>query len=410
MGTFFDVRDVTTAWKLAVIVQALNPLNGFADLSAALQLLGVNGNPRRLFAARPGIPSFLWVDTGEQVLVFASGILTAFDGLAVFASTLQPLTRVGSWTANDACVGAAGIIYTALGDRFVPGPRSWCLVGHSYGGSSLCALAGLLDSARVIADLQLLSFGSPRPGDSTLSDELTKFSVRRIMNSDDPVPRFPPHLDEAPLLSVAAGYAVAARWAGYTQPAGGLVAWPDGTLRTAQLPPQFIPITDVTLLGWALSDRGFFATGHQIGKYTQRLQAAAFAAAQVAGTLSVGSSPEPTAALSPARFQAAQSGTLTPSLSLPEVVMPQGFIPATYRAKAVKVMPNVYMVQWMGMNVMTGTNRSNARALARGLNAFLRRMQGASSADHTAFNAALAAYWLVCVSSSLGFNPPLVVT
>lgn len=410
MGVRYDVRDIATAWKLSVVVAALNPLNGFAFLSPALEQLGVNGAPRRLFAARPGIPSFLWVDTGDQVLVFASGILTALDGLSVFAATLQPLFRVGTWAANDACVGAAGVMYTALGDRFPPGPRSWCLVGHSYGGSSLCALAGLLDSARVIADLQLLTFGSPRPGDATLRDELTKFTVRRIMGSDDPIPRFPPHLDEAPLLSAAAGFAVASRWASYTQPAGGMVVWPDGDLTTAQLPPQFIPVTDLSLLGWALSDRGFFATGHQISKYTQRLKAAAFAAAQVAGMLSVGAAPEQAAALSPARFQAAQQGNLSPSLSPPEVVMPQGYIPPTYRAKEVKVMPNVYVVQWMGMNVLTGTNRSNARSLARGLNAFLRRMQGAASAQHTDFNAALAAYWLVCVSSSLGFNPPLVVT
>ena len=89
--------------------------------------------------------------------------------------------------------------------------------------------------------------------------------------------------------------------------------------------------------------------------------------------------------------------------------MSQGYIPVQFRAKA-ELIGGQYVVTWMSGIVLIGHTKSNARSLANKLNLFLRTMQGASSADHTAFNNALASYWTVCSGSGLGFNPVLVVT
>lgn len=410
MALTIDVRQIADVQRLVGVVAALNPYAGFNDVPAALGRFAGGPFSYQVFPRTPPSPAFLWMDTGSQVVVAAAGIETTQDGLAVFASSLQPLVTEGSWRASDAVLSGGRGMFGNLGDRFSSGPRSWVLAGHSYGGSCLCALAGLLSNAGVVADLQLLTFGSPRPGDSTLRDLLTNFVVRRVMNSDDPVVRFPPHIDEAPALCLTAGFEATLQWSRYVQPQGGLVLWPDGTQQTRQLPTQLLPVTDLTLGGWALSDRGFFATGHRIAEYQFRVAEAASMAAASPPVPLTGSGPEQGGPLSPQDFSAVAAGASVAVSPFGGPTMSQGYIPPQYRAVAFKSMPLDYRVRWMGVVVLSGTNRSNARSLARGINGWLRRMQGAKSADHTQFNAALAAYWLVCVSSSLGFNPPLNVT
>jgi hypothetical protein len=410
MALFIDVRSWPDVQRLVQVVAALNPYAGFGDVPAALGRFDGGPFGYQVFPRSPPTPSWLWMDTGNQVVVASAGVSTVQDGLAVLSSTLQPLVRVGSWSSTSAQIDAARLMLASLGDRFARGPRSWVLAGHSYGGSILCVLAALLADAGVVSDLQLCSFGAPRPGDNALSLILARYTVRRYQNSDDPVPRFPPHLVEAPAATLAAPFPVAVAWSLFVQPQGGVVLWPDGVVQTRQLPPSVLPIADAQLLGWALSDRGFFSTGHRIAEYQFRVAEATAAAAAFPPALTTGTGPEPTDPLTAQQLQAASTGGVASTSPIGGIVMSQGYIPPQFRAKAVKTGPLFYRVQWMGNNVLTGTSRSNARSLARGINGWLRRMQGAAFADHTAFNASLAAYWLVCVSSSQGFNPPLVVT
>jgi hypothetical protein len=405
-----DVRRIADVQRLVKVLASLNPLDSFSRLPAAVADVAWPPFQFRFFDRMPPVPAWVWIDTGDQVIVSLAGILTPQDGLAVFTNSLQPLTRFGAFSAADQVLSAARSVFGALGDRFVGGPRSWVLNGHSYGGSIALVLAAVLAAAGVVQDVQICTFGSPRPGDFSLRDVLAHWTVRRYMSSDDPVPRFPPHPFEAPALTLFTPVLVASQWAQYVQPQGGVVLWPDGTITVGQRPPQLLPITDLTLAGWALSDRGFFATGHRVSEYAHRVDLAAAAVLPSASNPIVGSPPERPAVLDAQTQQALATGAVPNPLSPLGGFPVQGFIPPQFRAKAVKTGPLVYKVMWMGRNVLTGTNRSNARSLARGVNGWLRRMQGAQSADHTAFNASLADYWLVCVSSSLGFNPPLVVT
>ncbi len=405
-----DVRRIADVQALIRLLASLNPLDSFSGLPAAVAEVAWRPFQFRFFQRMPPVPAWVWIDTGNQVIVSLAGILTPQDGLSVFTSSLQPLIKFGDFRSADIVLSAARSVFGALGDRFAGGPRSWVLNGHSYGGSIAEVLSAVLSAAGVVSDLQVCSFGSPRPGDVSLRDVLAKWTVRRFMASDDPVPRFPPHPFEAPALTLLAPLPVAGQWSQYVHPQGGVVLWPDGTITVGQLPPQVLPITDLTLAGWALSDRGFFATGHRVSEYLHRVDLAAAALLPSSSSFVIGSTPEQPAPLDPQTQQALATGAVPNPLSPLGGFPLQGFVPPQFRAKAVRTAPLVYKVMWMGRNVLTGTNRSNARSLARGINGWLRRMQGAQSADHTAFNASLADFWLVCVSSSLGFNPPLVVT
>jgi len=405
-----DVRSWPDVQRLVEVVAALNPYAGFGMVPASLGRFPGGPFGYQVFPASPPSPSWLWMDTGDQVVVASSGIATAQDGLAVLASTAQPLVSFGSWRTTDALLGIARGMFAQLGTRFQMGPRRWVLAGHSYGGAAACALAGVLTNAGVVSDLQVCSFGAPRPGDKSLSLLLQQFTVRRYMNDNDPVPRFPPHATEAPLAYLALPFPVALNWSLFVQPQGGVVLAPSGSVQTRSLPPSVLPISDVDLLGWALSDKGFFATGHRIAEYQFRVAEAAAAASAFPPSLTTGTGPEADDPLTADKLTALLAGSGVNPSPFGGSSMSQGYIPPEYRATFFKAMPLDYRVRWMGFTVLAGLNRSNARALARGINGWLRRMQGAKSADHTAFNAALAAYWLVCVSSSLGFNPPLNVT
>lgn len=410
MAAQFDVRVLIDDALLLDVVAALDARNGYSLVPSALAALGGGPFSNRLIPRVPPAPAWLWCDTGDQVIVAASGISTPGDGLGVFASTLQPLSGPQAWKALASAVSVAQGMLAELRPLFLNGPRRWVLSGHSYGGALLAALAGLLGELRAVEDLQLLTFGSPRPGDSSLASYLTRYTVRRLMNTGDPVPRFPPHLTEAPTMTLLVPFGVALQWSRYLQPAGGLVLGNDGGLVVAELPAATLPVADAELLSWALSDRCFYATAHRVGEYQRRLSLAVAGSQSFTSSTLPGSRPEASAELTQQAFQAAAAVASAVLTSLEVRPMAQGYIPPDFRAKAVRLVTGDYGVQWFTGTIMMGHNRTNARSLANKLNLFLRVMQGAASADHTAFNAALASYWTVCTEASLGFNPPLVVT
>src|SRR5579872_1868652 len=275
MALDLDVRNLLDVQKLVHIVAALNPNTGYADVPSALARIGGGPFSTQLYPKSPPMPSWLYCDTGNQVIVAAAGITSPQDGLAVFASSLQPLAGVGTARIQGAALGAAQTMLGALQPRWVSGPRRWVLCGHSYGGATVLALACLLLERHLAQDVRVCTFGSPRPGDRSLADVLTAATVRRYMNAGDPVPRYPPHMSEAPTLTLAAGFPLALQWSRYTQPNGGVVLTSDGRTSAAQLPPSMLPLTDVQLLAWALSDRCFYATAHSIASYQIRVSLAA---------------------------------------------------------------------------------------------------------------------------------------
>jgi Lipase (class 3) len=410
MTSIFDVRNLVDVATLAAIVRSLRPFDPVNAIPAALGM--INGGPfdNRTFPRAPPLPAWLWCDTREQVIVCIDGILTTADGLNVFGSTLQPLSTVGNWSTNSALVDAADELMRQMAALLGRGPRHWCISGHSYGGSIACVLAALLSDGGFAKSVQVCSFGSPRPGSSSLASRLTRETVRRYMNDDDPVPRFPPRLTEAPLLVGAAGFGLAVQWGRYVQPQGGVVLDSMGHVHIHELPPFLLPITDLKLAGWAFSDRGFLATGHSMGEYLTRTLLAAAAGMPSAAPPVAGSQVEEQEQLTQQAFTLAVAGAAT-KVASPSEVSPvaQGYIPVLFRAKAELIGGN-YVVTWMGNVVLTGHNRNNARSLAAKLNLFLRVMQGAASADHTNFNTSLANYWTVCSGAGIGFNPVLVVT
>jgi hypothetical protein len=405
-----DVRDTHDALLLADTVAALNPLDHYKSVPDAVRQLTGGAASATLYPRSFPAPAWLWLDTATQVVVAFAGVLTAADGLGVFATTSLPPLRSDGWGGHPSCVIVARQALSRLAPTFGSGPRDWVLAGHSYGGGIAQTLAQLLAQASATRSVQVLTFGSPRPGDADLADKLSRFTVRRLMNAGDHIPRWPPHVDEAPLLLASLPSQFASSWPLYTQPGGGLVLSSAGELYVAPLPPVVPFAADLELGALVVGSQLFQATPHSISAYQSRLALARSSSTGVRVGPTVGSWTEAAGLAIASKTGAPFGGGATLTTPLDGGTLVAGYIPPTYRADWHHMGGSIYKVTWMGQTVMTGSTRSNARSLAKHLNTYLSKMQGAASVDHANFEMALSAFWQVCTQASLGFNPPLNVT
>lgn len=405
--------DVRTWRDTNAVLQLLPPL--WPDLQPATWLAAASQltSPPAAYATffRSGyVPSWAWIDDGNTVGVWCSGVATPQQGVLLFASTTQALTTSGSWRANGITLVAAQTMLSQLQLAGLGGRRQWLLVGHSYGGSALLVLAALLLQQLGPVTVQVVTFGSPRPGDVALSQALASSTVRRVMCDSDPVCRFPPKLWEGPTASLAAGLAVASVWAQYDQPAGGIQLDSRGNATAQPLPGNTLPIADVTLAQWAVGFNGPLSAAHSIQEYVRRVGAAAAGVIpQIGGALAAALA-ELAQPLDPAMFNAVANGApAIPPSPLATGESPMGYVPPLYRAKVVKI-GNAYTIQWMSGQIGIGTTKSNAKNIARHLNGLLSRFLTLKSLDHVQAPAQLTNWITAASSTGLGFNPPLNVT
>ena len=410
MAVLLNVRDIDSARYLAGLVNALY----YPDRATAVPLLvkeryGGNVSPAvspRLFP----VPPWCWFDGDTQTVVAVTGVLTVADGLGVFAGSVLGPVPVSTWGAHSLSLDAARAILPFLPVGSVFAPRDWVLTGHSYGGSIVCALAGLLVDSGLARSVNVLTFGSPRPGDAGQVTLLSRLPVRRYMTELDAVPRYPPHVDEAPALTLALPSPVARNFALFQQPYGGVVLYAGGTARAGALPPLVAATLEGQLALAALYRTIFASADHSMLEYIGRLDLVASGGKGLAAGPTVGSWTEAAAAAVMTTTGGGQFAGETPTPSQNGGTSMAGYIPPAFRAVEHNMGANVYKVVWMGQTILTGQSKSNAHTLAKYFNSFLRRMQTADSADHGNFSVAWSQYWSVCTEATLGFNPPLEVT
>lgn len=92
-----------------------------------------------------------------------------------------------------------------------PGERI-LLVGHSAGGAAAAVLAGLYRVANADREIDVLTFGCPRPGDVRLRNILKQINLRHIANDGDPIPGVPPRGDEIWPLSLIVPALLVNQW------------------------------------------------------------------------------------------------------------------------------------------------------------------------------------------------------
>lgn len=345
----------------------------------------------------------------DQMVLGIMGASTPRLFLNLFTGAFFPMVKAGAANVNRGTLPAAQQIVTNVSAAVPNFPLSLVIVGHSYGGALAQSVAAILAPQLPGTTIQVLTLGSPRIGDTSLSAAMGGVTLMRVFNEGDLIPRFPTHFSEAPTGMIALGLVATYQWNQFVQAGGGHVLDSLGRLAAQQLPALNYPILDVDLALWLQSRNALLSNEHSDHTYTTRL------------SLGASSTPAP----APPENVAGFKGELQPFLSdevflagpvagpalllMGGLIVQSVYIPPQFRFKWLKVGLD-YQVIWMSLLIAKGVSKSNARTMAKAGNKMLRVMQTLKSVDHTQFGAALQQYLAVASSSTNGFQPVLTVT
>lgn len=266
----FDSRDCHTQRRMAEVL--LRTYTG--DGTAAAALLQ-SYYPSAVISRTPNtssiFPGSLVAVIGTTTLVIISGTTTPqqwatqgmwgtagplsngrFSTLAVWQ---QAATRI-SWRVDNAGADATGPVV---------------LVGHSYGGAVASIMAAEYRLRSSERSIQLLTFGSPKPGDQRLVNLLGLVVQTHLVNDGDPVTFLPPSGPEMDLVSAVVPQAFFLRWQTWQNPTGRVVLRSNGTRVDS---PQPFPLY---ALLWRMAIEAVAGTvpepvtAHNMSEYVRRV-------------------------------------------------------------------------------------------------------------------------------------------
>lgn len=171
-----------------------------------------------------------------------------------------------TYGANPAFAKAARQIFSPGNTGPFVNADNVYLVGHSYGGSVMQALALLLRGS----DSRLRgiwSYGSPRPGTQVMAQGLGYLKHFRFFKEDDPVRWIPPHTDEASLLDVFGNTPLGVGVNMQVQTPTGLGIASDGTVTAGLGDPGPLHAVSLSVYNWCTNAMGFRSVNHSIGEY-----------------------------------------------------------------------------------------------------------------------------------------------
>lgn len=370
-------------------------------IRAALQL----DSAPALHRASSYLPRWFDGKRGASRVVGIAGVESLTQGSLVAAGAVS-LTRRGAWSAGTLYLAAALEVFNGLAYDQGQNIDHILVVGHSYGGAVALVLGELLREARVSRTVSVITYGSPRPGDESFAVAVIGLPSVRWMNSQDPVPRFPPQPAEAPGLYTLLPSVVVAQLTVWQQAGAGLVVYRNGIVSALGLPPLTVPVSELALADWAAGSMGFGDPMHSATSYVTSLFAVGSQkpqspaeVGQLIGNVS-GERPLP---LVPADV---------PLVDAVREVLEGGQrmsvqIPIGMRPTVVKISSKVYRVQWGTHIIATGFSRTNAKAFRKALFKALRVLQTQQNVSITGFENAVATYLAAATNPSGGFVPVL---
>lgn len=202
-----DVLDETTNHKdcvfgfnAAVILDELGAdLAGGID--AANHYFGDAATITGFERAAPFTPRSLVVRVRDHCFTFCEGTqmwqqwITQISQAAFGATNIGTFGTVPLW--NDTATLLLNRITLAGGNA----SRRFVFVGHSLGGASCAIAAARIKSGVPTRIVELVTFGSPKPGDDRLAGLLAKTPGTHYVNEGDPVPYVPPKITQWDVLT-----------------------------------------------------------------------------------------------------------------------------------------------------------------------------------------------------------------
>ena len=377
------------------------------------RLLSYYSPPVTVLKERPpsaDVPPYAVLEAGNDLVVVVSGVQNAQQFLDIYLGSLLPSPVKGQGKVNDGVLSKAEAIYADLGEQLLSFGGDVHLVGYSLGGAIVEVLwAMLLSGGRERASLSLLTWASPRPGDSAFRDSLQS-AGRRWFRLDDPVPYFPPHTDE----SVTGPATVALSWVSgydrYCHPLPGFSLYPDGSFVERAIPRGPIPDAAARLVQWATYIPPA-SNDHTLAAYLP----------DVARLVTVTPKPLPVRkrSITVVELTPFKGELVPPAFDVPdfqallkstvEVSEVAAYIPPKFRAKAQKYSGSKWSVQWLTLWVIEPDSRSHAKAVAKWINKLTRIMGTNVATRGNSFIQAFTNFLSAAEDGANGFIPPWVV-
>jgi pimeloyl-ACP methyl ester carboxylesterase len=177
---------VNATVQLARVAAAYDsPVRGYAqDTNNGLQ-------PKHFaFLPPPPLPA---------VLVLA-GTDSALQWIAQVTFGVGAPFPFGTFSTNPIWMVTSSQILDRLVPFAVPVTQPLVIVGHSMGGAVGSILAARFRQAHPGRKIEVLTFGSPRPGNAQLHSILFTCRIATVVNEGDPVAGLPTNFDELPVL------------------------------------------------------------------------------------------------------------------------------------------------------------------------------------------------------------------
>lgn len=137
-------------------------------------------------------PVTLIATNGPVTIVFITGT-TNYQQIALqgMFSLIPPSLQAGFGT-SAVWQGGMHVVDGRIIAAGIPATSEIRFVGHSYGGAIAVLLAAQYKRFSPLRPVELLTFGSPKPGDQRLSNLLVNVPSMNIVNVNDPIPSMPP--------------------------------------------------------------------------------------------------------------------------------------------------------------------------------------------------------------------------
>lgn len=390
--------------------ESLIALRDFGDEETAKSLLpfwdpwGGMANVPALSAAGQNTPAhFLgnMFDRTQIIGVCGAGNLKQF--LNVYVTQFATTDSVAGAAISHAVNVAAAKVINNLLPKFNFKAERTILYGHSFGGAVVEAIAWLLvQKGYPLKRMQVATAGSPRPGLSSLAQALS-FDGCRWMTPDDPVPYFPLHDDESLNRVAPAALLQSGNSNEYVHPYTGCLVTNEGKMIFQSLPRSSSPDAFNRFLSLVSGITDKDKAQHSIGAYISQLTLTNIAENDFyirKPSPPNNDPPQPVPILPVPK----QDAPFTVNYLIGEGTL-SAYIPPAHRFIAQKAAGKYWMVVWQGQIVTSTQTKSNAKAIAKWGNKFLRVLGTAPVVDSGSAVAALSNFLGNAGMPGNGFRP-----
>jgi len=314
----------------------------------------------------------VWDDT--HVLVIISGLESA--------SHFQNLLLNWQWPIVKTPTDGEGKPFARAVDRLLsrlPGSLSFrgkkvLIVGHSYGGATSECLAVRLQNTATPSEMRCYTYGAPRAGDSRLQSACDNLFMIRVQSDYDPVPSIPPHVGQAPFLSVIAPPTLTAGVNTQIQPCTGYKVAASGQITAFASDFTLFDAVELRILDWLTGTNAFGNNYHGLEYYAACFQAGIVLGLQLDARINRRLDPQPRVRLTMSTREATTLGIAQLAASAATVSQVKQQLPLTvmnrnpalvYRARKIK---RLWVVKYGTDIVQVCKGKRNAKSVARQLN------------------------------------------